>query len=474
MRFAAVFTLILVAGPGLAAEPEASISSAPAARVLTMEEFLRKAARNDAEFEEILIAELTLRYSEDLRLPARDIVLGVRQDFYVSLDESDKDGRTAASLDKLFPLAGTEISAAYSVTPAASSGDASSELKISLSQPIAENAFGRSTRLLKKIVGLENEVARHQIVEAYEDYFAAVRNIYLDWYEAYERLKIGRSSYQENLKLLENMRQRRKSRIAKSIDVNKIELQVLSKKERLVALEETLASRWNLVKRVLRHGSAEVLVPAPSDPPPLPEGTFEKRFARFRSESRTSRILRLLEKSSSLRVARDADDLLPSISLLLELERDGKEAGFADPESRVLAGFSLELPIRDQVGRAEREVSKIEERKAKLTTDNALHRLRTDILNLGLRMAREAELKRLAEEKIKLAESILKDESENYTYGKASLNDYIGAVNILDGNRFDRIEREVLWRKLHVELLRLTDRLVTEDVESLRGPPAGR
>ncbi|MFH2203489.1 MAG: TolC family protein [Elusimicrobiota bacterium] len=447
-----------------------AVPAAASTRTLTMDEFLRLAVRNDTQFEEILIAELALKHRQDLRLPARDFVLSVREELSASLDIDENDDKTTAGLSKLFPLAGTELDASYTLTPPASrpNHDAAA-LTFALAQPIAENAFGRSTRLLRKIVGLETDVARYQIVEAYEDYLAAVQGFYLDWYEAYENLQIGRSSYEENLKLLENMRQRSNARIAKTIDVNKIELQVLGKKEKLVDLEEAYVSRLNLVQRVLRHKSAETLVPA-APPPPAPlTGSFDEMYARFRGDSRTYRTLRLLEDKSSLEVSREADALLPSISLLFEYERRGEKPGIEKPENKAMAGVSIEFPFfTDQQGKAAHEIAKVERRRTELATQNTHERLRADILNLHLRMERETRLEEITDTKIRLAENVLKDESENYTYAKASLNDYISAVNVLDANRFSRIQHGVLRRKLRIEWSRITDRLVTEDV--LRAP----
>jgi len=57
-------------------------------------------------------------------------------------------------------------------------------------------------------------------------------------------------------------------------------------------------------------------------------------------------------------------------------------------------------------------------------------------------MGSKAPLTRLVEvatEKIELAEAILKDEEENYSFGKVTLNDYISAVNTLDTQRFNRV-----------------------------------
>ncbi|MDH5692081.1 MAG: TolC family protein, partial [Gammaproteobacteria bacterium] len=91
---------------------------------------------------------------------------------------------------------------------------------------------------------------------------------------------------------------------------------------------------------------------------------------------------------------------------------------------------------------------------------NKYEELRTNLLNLHLQIEREQKLMDIAQEKIDLAQAILKDETENYSFGKVSLNDYIDAVNDVDENRFSFTEHSVKLNKLLVEWKRLTDRLV--------------
>ena len=74
-----------------------------------------------------------------------------------------------------------------------------------------------------------------------------------------------------------------------------------------------------------------------------------------------------------------------------------------------------------------------------------------------------------AGDKIVLSEEILKDEAENYSFGKVTLNDYIDAVNRVDENKFNRILHTVNLKKLLVEWLRLTDRLVVKELDELAG-----
>ena len=89
-------------------------------------------------------------------------------------------------------------------------------------------------------------------------------------------------------------------------------------------------------------------------------------------------------------------------------------------------------------------------------------RLYTNLKNLHNQMQREKELIAVAQEKIKLAEAIVKDEKENYSLGRSNLNDLIDEVNKLEENKFNKITHTVQLRKLIIEWLRLSDSLIKE------------
>ena len=113
-------------------------------------------------------------------------------------------------------------------------------------------------------------------------------------------------------------------------------------------------------------------------------------------------------------------------------------------------GVEMEWPLDDSVKRAEYETAKIDREKASLVTKNTHHRLYTDIKNLSQQINREGQLHEISQKKINLARAVLEDETENYSFGKVTINDYIQAVNTLDSNRFDKIQHEALIAKLTV------------------------
>jgi hypothetical protein len=459
--FIALVCLFSLFSPAFVVEAAAGQGDA---RGLSIKEFVELATANDTVFDEILIDELKLRYRRDLVLPAKDIILSVKAQYDLFLGQGREEPEVKLSLSRLFPFRGTELSLTYERTPSISSGSTPSSLQFLISQPIAQNAFGRSTKIKDKIVGIEIDVIRYQIIEAYEDYLAALLATYYSWYSAYENLMIGRASYKENLRLLDNINKRRKQKIALPIDVNKVKLLVIGKRERVIALEDAYNKLTNLIQKAIRYDSGKPRFPSEPFAYQAMDIEFERDYAKFKAESRTYGILKLLEEKSSLEVARAADDLLPSTNLLLGYKVAGEEWEIDNNDRMVFVGLSVEWPFPDKVDSAEHEISIIEERKTKLSSKNKYLQILTDLKNLHIAMERERRLLKIADEKVELTEDILLEEAENYSFGKVTLNDYIVAVNRLDENRFDKISRIVQYNKLMVEWLRLTDILVDRRV----------
>ncbi len=408
------------------------------------------------------------QYQKNIRLPVSDIILSIKHqhEFFLSQDRDTPD--TTIGLSKLFPYTGTTLEIAYKSGASISSATPASSLGFTFAQPIAENAFGRSTRLLDKIVGLEVDVARHQIIEAYEDYLATVITAYYTWYEDYENLMIGQAAYNENLKLLDSMQERQKQKIARSIDVNKVTLQVMSKKERVASLEEKYKNSLNVIQRIMRTTDDFSWIPVGSEPMDHVDAPFKEIFEQFKSQSRTFAILKKLEDKSTLEVSKDADQLLPSIDIIAGYEASGEEYSVKKEDNLFFAGVSMEWPFGNQVAKANHEVSKILNQQQKLSSQNTYYRLYAQLMNLYLQIEREKALMVIAEERIQLAQAILTDERENYSYGKVTLNDYIQAFNDLDNNRFNKITHDALYKKLIVEWLRLRDVLVSRKIVDQR------
>ncbi|MFC1592868.1 efflux RND transporter permease subunit, partial [Candidatus Omnitrophota bacterium] len=429
-------------------------------RILPLDEFIQSASLKDANFEEILIDELKLKYKKALGMPAGDLVLSLKNQHNFFFAPDDDGSENTVSLSRLFPYAGTTLTAEYDSSLSTSTRKVSSEFTAYISQPIARNAFGRNTRLLEKIIGVEMDVANFQIVEAYEDYLATLIQLYYNWYSAFENVNTAQNSYNENSKLLENIKEREKHKIALPVDVNKVSLQVAAKEEGLVTLKNKYDEYLNLIKESIRYGGEGELRP---EQPSFYDDmmiNFKAGYEIFNASSRTSQILAMLEDKASLEINKYADQLLPSIDIIAGYSIEGSGHEIKDRERMVFAGVSMDWPLPGQAERAEYETSKIDFKKTKLSSENIRLRLSTNLNNLYDQIEREKKLISLAQEKITYAESIVEDDRKNYSLGRITLNDIIDEVNKLEDNKFNKIYHEIQLKRLIVEWLRLTDQLV--------------
>lgn len=434
-------------------------------QTLTLDNFIQQAISNDLTFETILIDQLALKYRRDILLPDSDVIMNVKYQHNFYLNQNRDNPEASISLSKLFPYNGTRLSLNYNKDSSSISSSDDSSLQFLVSQPIAKNAFGKGVQLSDKIIGIENDISRYQIIEAYEDYLASLTSAYYNWYSAYENLKVGKASYKYNQKLMDNMLERQRQKIALPIDVNKMELLLIAKKENLIVLQEVFNNVSNLILKAIRHKGVTTLVPS-KPKPPATHVQFEKDYNTFTQSSRTYQALNLLEKQGTFEVKKAADDLLPSTNLLLGYNKEGKDWGIRNEEDSYYAGIELRWPIGHSVDQAKQKVAQIKHKKTLLSNQNKYEELRTNLKNLYQQIQREQKLIKVAGTKIKLAKAILRDEAENYSFGKVTLNDYIDAVNLVDVTRFSFTEHTVQLNKLLIEWLRLTDQLVDEQQAS--------
>ncbi|MCB1196259.1 TolC family protein, partial [bacterium] len=279
----------------------------------------------------------------------------------------------------------------------------------------------------------------------------------------FQKADIAQASYNENVKLLDNLKEREKNKIALAVDVNKIRIQVYEKEESLITITEEYQRRLNTVKTILRYEGNEILIPQNPDSFFTAEYKFEDDFKQFIQQSRTYQVFDVLEKKSSFEIDKNADDLLPSINLFAGLAMDGSRELFHQADNVVFVGVDMEWSFPYQVERAELETSKIQLEKTRLSNTNAHYRLYRDIKNLYLNLKQERNLYDIAQKKNVLAKAVLDDETQNYLYGKITLNDFIRAVNTYDNNRFDIAARDAQIKRLMLERMRILDKLVTRN-----------
>lgn len=446
----------------LTGAPLAPLYAEPAEIPLDLDAFVRQACVSDRQLSLLLQSELASRYQSRLKVPASALVGRIEGGYYFSLDP-DKEGELEAgvSLGQLFPKTGTSLEAGF-VRSEPSSLDSRNRFSLTLSQDVARNAFGASHRLLEQAAGIEEDLAGHQTVEAYEDYLAGLVSHYYQWYSAYARWQTSRSVLAEVERLLANVRARQVRHVANRTDVDKVRLQVMDRqsqvREQRAAYESLTAglSRW--------LPAAEGTVWVPVEPaayrrPEIAEN-WQAAWECLNRDSRTLRMLRLLDEKGRADLAYASDQLLPSARVLAGFRGEGGGREIADSRRDVFAGLSLDWPLSDANRAQARDLARA--RLAYQEHAGADHRARlaAELQGLHARLRAAREQTGTLDERQAVAQRVFDDEARYYQQGRTSLNDLIIAANRLVETRYQNIYDALQDYLLSVEWLRVTDQLV--------------
>lgn len=461
---------------------------------LTIHKFLRKATKNDPYFKEILISQLFSRYDKVIKLPSSDLLLAISSQYNLIIrrindpiydnDISNDDSLQSAfvlselskrsekmsysggqegkiALSKLFPYTGTEFSINYSVNRILlSRGPVNrSAFSAQISQDIAQNAFGRITRKQSLVIGIENELAHYQAIEAHEEYLSALMALYLDWYSTYENLQAAKSIFNYTQKLYAFVQRKRRYRISLPEDVDKIYLQQLNAQETVITLEDKYLRLANNIKETagLTDKKWQPINPLIDDPTvDLIKTNIYKKI----NQSRTMKMLQLLNQKGVLTTEIEKHRLLPSASFFTGYSMQGFDYDIKSPDRKLYAGLSLEFSFGRHKEKASLAIAQLNQRNDQLKKSSSLLVFRKNLFSLYSELQRENKLIQISRNKRKMARRILNAERRNYNIGKTTLNELIKAQNDLIKSEYDAIHHNILYQKLLLQWQRLTDVLV--------------
>lgn len=419
--------------------------------VLTKDDFITKAMKHDGYFHTLLIDRLYFQYDNDINIQPSELLFTINSK--ATLNDQTRSDHNHLGLLITLPTRGQSMG--FSLDNSTSTSTPS----FTFSQDIARNAFGKQIKLSTHIQQLKTAVAKHQLVEAYEDYVAELISLYYTWIRQYESVQLAQAAYNENEKVLKSILDRQKRNIANQTDVNKLKLQLLSKQEQLIAFERDYKEITLLIAESIQETNVSNLYPDTTIILEQLPSSFEKEIEQIKQQSRTFSILNTLKKQAALDYKKLEHDLLPSASLSASMSHNESTSGYVKLE--------MDLPLKNTASKAKLESAAITIQK---TNSNSLDKedaLKQTLQSLFNRLMIQKKLIQIAIEKKDIAFDILEAESEHYSYGKISLNDYITAVNRYDTARFDEVDKEISYQKLFVEWQRLSDTLIVKSVDEL-------
>ncbi|MBL6723126.1 MAG: efflux RND transporter permease subunit [Candidatus Margulisbacteria bacterium] len=418
---------------------------------LPLPEFIINATKNDTAFHRLLIDRLGIQYAMDAGVDSPELALAFTSNYAISSDS--RTNIQGITLSQTLPALGNTFSVSL-----ADDGQGSTST-FSFSQDIARNAFGANHRLDQRIQELKTALIEHQLVEAYEDYMAELIGLYYTWIRQKESLQFAQSAADDTRRVFQGILERQQKKIANDTDVNKLKLQLLSKQEQVIAFKQHYVETTEKIRRAIGAPLDTPIGPDPTIPmDPLPLKPNASFFSPD-SPSRTIIMLTKLKQQLGLEVDRLSADILPSAALSATII-DGLD-------TYGTAGLSIRLPLQQPTTKAKLELARIKQKKNDQTMALSIDTLNTQLRVLYQALVQQHELIQIAQEKRDLAHNILQSETENYSYGKITLNDYLAAVNRFDSARFDEMDRKIGYQKLSLEWKRLTDQLVTKKLSEL-------
>ncbi|MBN1798921.1 MAG: TolC family protein [Spirochaetales bacterium] len=432
--------------------------------VLDLSAFMQLVCRHGT-FKEFLIQELSLKYNRILGTPQIQLILDTTAHYTIALDSAEGSHLAGSvTLSSLFPASGTEVSAEYDTGRSVSGTVQNSSVSLKVEQAVLNNAFGTTNRLKELMAGNENELARYQILEAYEDYLTEVIALYIEWYAAYQNILYAEKSLEQSRTLLNLTRQKRQYNIALPIDVNKSTLQVLTAEEQLNKAENAYEILRKEVAMLTGFTSNE-FSSIPGDPV-LSEYNIEidNEIDAFMLQSRTVKMLDLLTTMSRQELDIALDQLLPTAKVYAAYNISGIEYLPLENQSNDLElGFSVSVPLLNTGANADVELKKNLLEASILSQSNQKENLNLQLTTLRDTIAFLNKQLELAEQKLSTARLIVRDEEIRYNQGRSGLDDVLKAYETLDSINQSRISIMVQLHKSYIEWLRFTDTLIDEN-----------
>lgn len=443
--------------------PSNALLSNQTEQQLPLNDFIRITTKSDDAFQIILLEKLYSQYHDIVNQPATDWLLKVKSQLGLSLKDFDGGISGLISLEKLFPDSGTKASVGYQKRSPFAGQSNQDALNLVISQDIIQNAFGKNTLKRREIIGIEADLVNYQTIEAYEDYFASLIVVYLDWYLAAQNLKFAQGFFSESEKQLANIQARKKKNIALQVEVDKLILQNLDRLEKKVTAEITLSRAYDKIKSLLGPTGNRVYMPAKITKFAEMDTDFTANIDERIKRSRTTELLLLITQKQKGLFELSTDELLPAVQVLFEVNHAGKSglwSGDSEPSTQV--GVSLSYPFGNSHANARQEIARLNIKKASLSASSRKKIMAQEIGDLGRRIQTTRSVLTVMQKKVAIAESIQQQEETSYKYGKIILSEVISARVQLENHRLTALNTEVTLQKLIVEWLRLTDQLVTK------------
>ena len=429
---------------------------------LGLNEYIQQLKTNDVEAEKILSQSLKVRFNKDLKMPNRQVLFNIKDEFGIQPDSDKTTSRLTAQATKSFVQTGTDINVSFTSNDLT---DRKEQIQnFTLEQDLVRNSFGARNRKLNQVLNTENEIIKLQTTESYEDYILQKIYSYLDFQLTYQSLKTAEQLYKDTLDLQREILKRQKNNIADEVDVERVKLQIINRKKSVLDRKQNFNSqKINILKSLGRLDEKHNITPDKNIEFLNEKIDFQNQLNSFWNSGRSIKILKLSEENSQHRIWIQKKDLLPKANILLGYNIDDSQR-FTTQTNReeTLVGLSLEFSLGDSVNNAEIKQAEYEKTQSKLELKAQSETLKAIFTELQSRIEIHNQKMKLLNQQVQSAKALLRGEKKRFKNGRTDLKTVIDSENLLADTEFEAIQQKIELAKTIAEWMSLTDTLVTD------------
>jgi outer membrane protein TolC len=435
-----------------------AFSSSLFAAPFSLDSFLKMSQKQNLSFKKILLEQHSITPDSILASDIDDLTLSLSLGHYLQESSATENvSLYSLSFSQLFPLTGATAAGSYAETLSDQINKKQTSFSLSLTQPILRNGFGYQLHLANKNRHLTEKITYLSILESYEDYLAFLINSYFDWHLAYVEWTAAKDLVADYNKLLRDMESRKRNHIATNLDLNKMRVQLLSKKEALLKAELQLFNTKETLSGIIRETMPSTW--KPTLPPSLEKPDFNKTEV-YLNESRTATLIRLSESILDNQSLINKNMLAPDVDVALSFSSTSTSGGEAT--DKLLAHIAIPLPFASKHEKASVEKTKIETNIAKANNQLSQEKWEQHLTVIKKSYKKEATLLSIYKRKVRYLKRIVRDERKEFRTGRSTLNQLIQALNNLESANTQRLIHAHQVERLNVEWKQLTDTLVQQ------------
>lgn len=429
---------------------------------LSLGDFLKRVEENDPRLKEILLESEKAHFLVDQSMPNSGA--DVTGSFVKGFDsESDSDTSVLnGELSKEVISTGTAFSLSHTHTTRPDRKEDVTQMRVK--QNLYKNAFGRDNRLLKKSLEQKKDALILTVSHSHETYLKEILFHYLDYQKVWLDFEASEISLRETRRIGQSVQNKYRKKIASRTDLDKIQLQILLRREDHLQKKKDLDLKWTSIQELMGADAALA--------PPRVNHSFDSLVERFNSP------IPKKENISSLRSIRAGQlESSQSESMLLLSQRK------SHPDFKLLAGYDLDqsdrfsssvnrkefilgleltLPLWNSQLRAEEKSAFFQHQKNEVALQVKRQEVQSSLEELKLRINELKSRLEITNQKVLLSQKILKAETRRYRYGKMDLDKLIEIEQDAIEYRFQHQSVQLELHKAILDWMDETDQLLTK------------